>query len=409
MMRRAPTVLAWLVLAVCVAAISIAHALALLGTGQANGSWVVTASFLTYPTVGALIISRRPKNAVGWIFCAIGLGAATTSFIAGYVHYSIAKHTDTQLITGLMDMLGNVVWPLNLGLGSLLLFLFPDGKLPSRRWRSVFWLDIISIAAMILAGMLHAGPLEKHGRVVNPIGVGGAMSLLSAMQNFAQTIFIFATLAAIISVVVRYRNAAGAQRQQIKWFAYGGVMIPLIVAVTMILSGVLTPRGQDPSTTTLSNIGFALGFSMLPLGAGIGVLRYRLYDIDILINRTLVYGSLTAVLAAVYFGGVYLAQTLVQAMSGQTRPQPIVIVASTLLVAALFTPLRRRIQSTIDRRFYRSRYDAARTLEAFSATLRAETDLRDLQERLVAIISEAMRPANVSLWVRPVERKGNPQ
>ena len=405
MMRRAPTLLAWLVLTLCVAVIAIAHALALLGAGKPNGSWEVTASFLTFPAVGALIISRRPKNTVGWIFCAIGMGAATTSFSAGYVSYAVAKHTDAQLATGLIDALGNAVWPVNMGLGSLLLFLFPDGKLPSRRWRPAFWVDVGCIGAMIVAGLLHVGPLETHGRVVNPIGAGGARPLLSALQNIAQTVFVFATLAAIVSVVVRYRHATGVQRQQIKWFAYGGVMIALIVAVTMILADTLTPRGQDPSTTAFSNIGFAIGFSMLPLGAGIGVLRYRLYDIDILINRTLVYGSLTAVLAAVYFGLVFVAQTLAQAMRGQTKPQPLIIVASTLLIATLFNPLRHRIQTAIDRRFYRRKYDASRTLEAFAASLRNQVELAELSAHLLGVVRETMQPAHVSLWLRPDERK----
>lgn len=405
MMRRAPTLLAWLVLTLCVAVIAIAHALALLGAGKSNGSWEVTASFLTFPAVGALIISRRPKNTVGWIFCAIGMGAATTSFSAGYVSYAVAKHTDAQLATGLIDALGNAVWPVNMGLGSLLLFLFPDGKLPSRRWRPAFWVDVGCIGAMIVAGLLHVGPLETHGRVVNPIGAGGARPLLSALQNIAQTVFVFATLAAIVSVVVRYRHATGVQRQQIKWFAYGGVMIALIVAVTMILADTLTPRGQDPSTTAFSNIGFAIGFTMLPLGAGIGVLRYRLYDIDILINRTLVYGSLTAVLAAVYFGLVFVAQTLAQAMRGQTKPQPLIIVASTLLIATLFNPLRHRIQTAIDRRFYRRKYDASRTLEAFAASLRNQVELAELSAHLLGVVRETMQPAHVSLWLRPDERK----
>lgn len=409
MTRRPSAILAWLVLTVCVVVIAIAHALALIGTGQSNGSWEVTASFLAFPAVGALIISRRPKNTVGWIFCAIGLGAATTSFTAGYVSYAVAKHTDTQLATGLADALGNAVWPVNMGLGSLLLFVFPNGKLPSRRWRPVFWLDVACTIAMVLAGLLHAGPLESHGRVVNPVGVGGARPLFTAMQSVAQTVFVFATLAAIISVVVRYRHATGALRQQIKWFAYAGVTVALIVVVTIFVADALTPRGQDPSKTAFSNIGFALGFTMLPLGAGVGVLRYRLYDIDFLINRTLVYGSLTAVLAAVYFGLVFVAQSLTQAVTGQTRPQPVIIVASTLLIATLFNPLRRRIQTTIDRRFYRAKYDTVRTLEAFAVSLRAETDLVGLRQRLVAVVLETMQPAQVSLWLRHGERKGSSQ
>ncbi len=301
--------------------------------------------------------------------------------------------------------MGNIVWPLNLGLGSLLLFLFPDGKLPSRRWRFVFWLDVVAVTVSSLSALAHPGPLEHvngQGLVPNPLGIPGAGPLLDAVNNLAQSLFAWLALVAVISVIVRYRRAAGTQRQQIKWFAFGATLLVVFILGGIALAQAVTPSGQDSSNSFIANLGFLLGFVMLPLGAGIGVLRYRLYDIDLIINRTLVYGSLTLILAAVYFGGVVGAQAVVQALTGQTKPQPALIVASTLLIAALFTPLRRRVQRLIDRRFFRAKYDAVHTLEQFAVTLRGELNLAELNAHLVGVVEETMQPAQVSLWLRPL-------
>ena len=410
MMRRMPAIIAWLVLFVCIGTVGVAHAMLVLSVGKTvqQGSWVEAISFLAFPTVGALIISQRPKNTVGWIFCAIGLGTAATSFIAGYVQHALAVHADTQLATGLIDVVGNVVWTLNLGLGSLLLFLFPDGKLPSHRWRPVFWLDVACIAAVSAANGLQPGPLEANRRVINPIGITSAATLLASVIAIGQALFVLLVLAAIASVIVRYRRAEGIQRQQIKWFAYGTALMALIFVATVFLASALTPSGQDPSSSLISTLGFSLGFLMLPIGAGIGVLRYRLYDIDILINRTLVYGSLTAVLAAVYFGVVIGLQSLTTAITGQTNTPPVIIVASTLLIAALFNPLRRRLQTAIDHRFYRRKYDATRTLETFAATLRSEVELSALQTHLTDVVEHTMQPTHISLWLRTRGREARP-
>jgi len=371
-----------------------------------QGSGLVTVSFLAFATMGALIVSRRPRNTVGWIFCAIGLGTAATSFTAGYVRYALAAHTDAQLATGVVDTLGNTLWPLNLGMGSLLLFLFPDGRLPSHRWRTVFWLDVACIGTMVLANAAHPGALEANGRVVNPLGIAGAEPLLNTVVNGAQTAYLVMVLVAIVSVIVRYHRAAGAERQQIKWFAYGAALIALIFTVTLVLADALTPSNQDPSNSLISTVGFSLGFLMLPLGAGVGVLRYRLYDIDLIINRTLVYGTLTATLAAIYFAGVVGAQALANVVTGQpSQPSPVVVVLTTLLIAALFTPLRQRIQASIDQRFYRRKYDAAKTLARFGARLRTETDLGDLRAHMLGVVHETMQPAQVSLWLREPQRQ----
>ena len=402
MKRHVSAAIAWLVLLGCIGIIAAALVLLAPIAGTPQGYWVLTTSFLAFPAVGALIVSRRPGNTIGWIFCAIGLGTAMTSFTAGYVQHTLAAHADAQLATGIIDALGNGAWPLNIGMGSLLLFLFPDGKLPSPRWRPAFWLDVVCIVSMILAGALQPGALESNGKVVNPIGIPGAGPLLDAVKNGAQTLFLVSVLAAIISVIVRYRHAAGVQRKQIKWFAYGAALIALIFTATVVIAPAVTPSNQDPSNSFVSNLGFSLGFVMLPIGAGVGVLRYRLYDIDVIINRTLVYGSLTVLLAAIYFAGVVGTQALVNAFSGQPKQQsPVAIVATTLLIAALFNPLRKRIQTFIDHRFYRRKYDAARTLARFGETLRSEVELDALRAHLLATVDETMQPAHVSLWLRP--------
>jgi len=396
MSRARSRMLGILVLGFC----TIAYVIALIGFRLAGEtpaeqlvSFVQLAEFFTYPVVGTLIVTRRPSNTVGWIFCAIGLGTGTTAFAAAYVQHALAVHADAQLATGLIDALGTGMWILNLGLGALLLLLFPDGKPLRRGWRAVFWLCVVTIIATPLADLLMPGPLETGGRVINPLGFSAARQVLVAVDTIGHLAFLPLVLLAVASIIVRYRRAAGIQRQQIKWFALGATAMVLLIVVTLVAA----PDQNSP----LSTIGFALAFAMLPLGAGIGVLRYRLYDIDIIIRRTLIYGALTAVLLAIYFGSIVAMQQVVRAIFGEAATrQPVLIVLSTLLIAALFSPLRNALQRGIDRRFFRSKYDAARTLERFAVTLRSDLDLAELRGHLVRVVEETLQPAHVSLWLR---------
>jgi hypothetical protein len=373
------------------------------------GTVAMVAAFFAFPTMGALIISRRPENTVGWIFCVIGLGTATTSFSAAFTQHALASHTDTQLIVGLVEMLGNTVWPINLGMGTLLLFLFPTGRLPSPRWRFVFWLDVVVIALSVLSAMITPGYQESTpgtsgppDRIWNPLGISGIGPLLDAVSGFGGLLFVFCALASVAAIITRYVKSRDVQRQQIKWFALGtAAMVAILVPSIIII----------PNENTLSNVTFAIGIVMLPIGAGIGVLRYRLFDIDVIINRTLVYGLLTAVLAGVYFLGVVGVQSVVNVLSGkalngqQGAQSPVLIVVTTLLIAALFQPLRRRFQQFIDRRFYRSRYDAKKTLDKFGASLRSQIELDHLTNHLLETVEQTMHPAHVSLWLRSPERE----
>jgi hypothetical protein len=202
----------------------------------------------------------------------------------------------------------------------------------------------------------------------------------------------------LILLILRYRRAGLAQRQQIKWFVFGSVVMFVIVAAGIFLNPL------DPNSalgTIVGNVTFGLGILALPLGVGVGALRYKLYDIDVIINRALVYGSLTALLAALYFGLVIGAQTLIRLVTHQTGQSQLVIVGSTLFIAALFQPLRGGLQRVIDQRFYRRKYDAARTLERFGASLRGEVERGDLHDHLLAVVHETMQPARASLWLRP--------
>jgi hypothetical protein len=285
--------------------------------------------------------------------------------------------------------LGNQV---ALALAPFLFLLFPTGGLPSRRWRPLAWISALSGAMILVLVFLFD----------NPDKVGGTISIMAASVVFV----IFATIAlSALSLLFRYRRASGVERQQLKWVAFtaalaGSFLVGQQLAWLAALLVADSLGGELPSLNrsleNLLNVTFNV---CLYAGIGIAILRYRLYDIDIIINRTLVYGSLTMSLALVYFGGVISLQGLLRALTDQGSQ--LAIVASTLAIAALFNPLRRRIQSFIDRRFYRRKYDAARTLEAFSAKLRDETDMDTLNSELLSTVHETVQPEHVSLWLRP--------
>jgi hypothetical protein len=349
----------------------------------------IEVAFFCFATMGAYIAARRPDNLIGWLFVAIGVGTAITSFEGAYAAYAANVLEDLNAPTfRVLDWLGNCVWPINLGLGVFILFLFPTGHLPSRRWRFVAWLAAVSLAGQVLASAFTPGPFSGE-TTTNPFGVPGAAPLMAIVNTVSHLVFILTALVAVVAVIGRFVRARGEQRQQLKWFAYGVALAALLIAGSIVL---LPERA--------GNLAFAAAFASLPLGAGIAVLRYRLTDIDLLIRRTLIYGSLSGILAAVYFSAVIAAQAIGQAVTRVKSPPDVVIVATTLLIAGLFMPLRRRLQAFIDRRFYRRKYDAAKTLAAFGTTLQTETDLPALSQQLVGVVRETMQPASVSLWLR---------
>ena len=264
------------------------------------------------------------------------------------------------------------------------------------------WLTVAFILVGVISGAFTSGPVEGLGPIRNPLGIEGFSNFYnSILLNMVALVLV---VAAASSVFVRLHRATGIERQQIKWFAYATAAAVMGLVLAEIIPDVIdVPLWFE----RIGHAIFLLLIPAIPISMGIAILKYRLYDIDVIINRTLVYGTLTATLALVYFGVVTTTQALFRTLTGQQELPQLVVVASTLVIAALFNPLRRRIQSFIDRRFYRRKYDARKTLEAFSAQLRDETDLNALSDDLVGVVRETMQPAHVSLWLRPdTPRKG---
>jgi chemotaxis receptor (MCP) glutamine deamidase CheD len=349
------------------------------------------ATALTFSVVGAIIASRQPRNAIGWLLCGVGLVMAINSLAGGYAEYHLSGGSALGSLAETAAWFSSWSWSILVYVPtSFLLLLFPDGRLPSSRWRPVAWCAAIGLIGFLAGYTLEAGPLDDFPQIMNPYGVDSL--ILDAVAVTGAILASASMVASAVSLLVRMRRAERAERQQIKWLAYGGALVVGAVFASGLIS------------IWSGNVGIAvsnLGLLGVPICTGVAIARYRLYDIDIVINRTLVYGALTAALVAVYFGGVATLQTLLRALTGQEQQPQLAIVVSTLAIAALFNPLRRRIQSFIDRSFYRSKYDARKTLGAFSAKLRDETDLNALGDDLINAVRETMQPAHVSLWLRP--------
>jgi hypothetical protein len=372
------------------------------------GGLVGGAFFLAFPLVGALIASKRPKNAVGWLCLAVGLLWALSGVFDYYGYYGAVTPGSVPypvVASGISDW----IWVPAVGLlGTYVLLLFPDGRLPSRRWRPLAWLSGAVILLLSAGVMLAPGPLDNLGGVRNPFGIEGA-DWLTVGAYALLPLLPLCMLASAMSLVLRYRRSGGEERQQIKWIAFAASVVVVVYAIAMIASFVFPAESWTTAGSVwwLNLLTYAVlsSFTLVPIAVGIAILKYRLYEIDLLINRALVYGPLTATLIALYFVGIVVLQRLFIALTGQQST--LAVVASTLLIAALFTPLRRRIQAFIDRRFYRSKYDARKTLETFSATLRHETDLNALSNDLVGVVRDTMQPAHVSLWLkRETAQKG---
>jgi hypothetical protein len=355
-----------------------------------------------YSVIGAIIASRLPAHPIGWICCAIGFMGAVTTFCGEYAAHALLAHPEPLLGGKVMLWLGLWVWILMFGLIEFLLFLFPTGRLPSTRWRPLAWLSAaLTLMAAILMAISPDAVLDTLGPSVmgrislpSPLGVEGLPNLYLPVQ----TLVLLLGGVAAASVVVGRRGARGVERQQIKWLLYAGA---IFFVGNVLKNTVFSPLGQVSWGLWVGYVLVGIGGLGGPIAIGLAILRYRLYEIDTLINRTLVYGVLTGMLIAIYFGVVAAAQEIFRVLTGQADQSHLAIVVSTLVIAALFTPLRRRIQSFIDRRFYRRKYDAAKTLEAFSAKLRDQTDLDALNAELVGVVRETMQPAHVSLWLRP--------
>ena len=344
---------------------------------------------MSFPLVGAVIATHRPGNPLGWIFLVIGV--STGLVVCGYEYASYVFRTapGTAPGGGLAVWVSHWAWAP--GLGLLLTFvplLFPDGRLPSRRWRPVAWLSAIPI---VVIPVLTAVALWswRGPALLDPDGVSQAIGALNAVLFPAYVLMLGCGLACLAALLLRFRRARGIERQQLKWLLFA-----CAVTITILLV-------VQPNTSNEWKLGVLLAlplFPSVPVAAGVAILRYRLFEIDRIINRTLVYGLLTAVLGLGYAAGSLL---FVLVAGAGSDPPSWLVAAATLAAAAIFRPARRRIQAAVDRRFNRRRYNAAKTIEAFSARLRDQVDLDTLSAELLAVVDQTMQPTHVSCWLRP--------
>jgi hypothetical protein len=375
------------------------------GSWSGGGGWLGLAVILvalTYPAAGWLIAARRSQNPIGWLLLAIGV-AWGGGFTSTYADYALKLHRDVPG-GALAAAVSGGFWLPAIGItGTFLLLLFPDGRLPGPRWRSVAWASAAAIAGGFLYQVFRPGTLADAGYpgVQNPVGID-ALRPVFAVGWLTIIVVIAMMVASAGSLVVRYRRARGPERQQVKWLAAAAAGVALVYAVVVPLGAVVDPSSQHtPAWLSAAQSVSLLSFGLIPVAIVFAVLRYRLYEIDVIIRRTLVYAALVAVLVALYLGGVTLVGGLVRTVAGGSGAVGVTV--STLLVAAAFQPLRSRIQRAVDHRFYRGRYDAARTLESFSGRLRDEVAIETVSGEVLDVVRRTLQPAHVSLWLRQPE------
>jgi hypothetical protein len=384
------------------ATVAVIGALAMGGTVDASSVGLLVPG-TSFAIVGALLAARRPGNAIGWLCLTLGLTGSSQMAARAYATHGLIDDPGSlpgaELAAWLTGWLAN---PAIFVLIMLLPLLFPTGKPPSPRWRPVLWLVLVTLAGSIFRSAFGPGPFSAAPEFVNPMGLEMLEGLMAPLEAAFIGLFMISVLLCAASLVARYRRARGPERQQLKWFYYAFLLVIGIFVVGSSMGGQLaagdpTAVIESPLYVALWSVVFPLMAMTIPVAIGIAVLRYRLYDIDLIINRTLVYGALTTILAAAYVGAIAVLQVVLQPF---TQGSQLAVAASTLVVAALFQPLRARIQRLVDRRFYRSRYDAERTVARFSGRLRDELDLAALSAELIGVVGETVRPARAGIWLR---------
>jgi hypothetical protein len=396
MSGRLVRALPWTLVALSVVLLTAAEILAVVD-GMSDGfgfNVFIWAIALVFGATGGLIATRHPRNPIGWLFLVAAVSAGLAALSGTYADYYVAEGPGPQALGEAAAVYGDLSWmPFIVLPATFLLALFPDGHLLSRRWRPVAWCAAIGMGGGFVIGFIKPGPIADQPQMTNPFGVDSP--LISPLEGLTLLMVGIGMVGSSISLVLRFRRSHGEQRQQIKWLALAGAVAVVTIVVCVSIYDILGERVAD-GLMMLSIMG-------LPAAAGIAILRYRLYDIDVVINRTIVYGALTAMLAVVYLVSVLLLQLLLESF---TQGSGLAVAASTLATAALVRPARARIQAVVDRRFFRRKYDAAQTLAVFGSRLRDEVDLDAVQTYLRAVVAETMQPSHVSLWT-PANPRGD--
>jgi hypothetical protein len=369
--------------------------------GLAEAAWLDQSALpgvvaaLSAATVGAVLGGRRPRHPVGWLLLALGLATSFQAFGTVYARHGLVARPGALPAAIYVGALSVGMFILVLSLAAFILLLTPTGSPPSARWR---WPARVVAAATgmgLLAAVTYPQPLEpEYTSAQNPLFVPAMQPLLDIAFPASALLVLLGLLASAGSLIGRFRRARGVERQQLRWLAFGGTLAMVSLAVAAV--------ALETSRDALFQAATGTSLALLPLATGAAILRYRLYDLDRIISRTLTYGLLTVLLGLGYAAVVLSLGRLLSAGSS------LVVAAATLAVAAVFQPARRRVQAAVDRRFNRHRYDAARTIAAFSARLRDEVDLDSLAGELLTVVDQTMQPTRASLWLRPEPARPGP-
>jgi hypothetical protein len=371
---------------------------ALIGEDEVVAGLVLGVWLTALGTVGALVAARRPQNPIGWLLLSSAVLISLFLFGDAYASYSLLYGHGPLPLDRFMAWL--TLWVTIPGFGAFILvfLLFPTGRLLSRRWKWVAILAAVGIGAGTLGVAIRPGPVDSVPAIDNPFGLDAATGFARFLEEGLGSFLVFPiVLASILSLVFRVGSATGIERQQMRWFVFSVVMFVVVFGATQILWAIVEEPESGGAWNTFGFFALMLSLIFIPVSMGIGILRHRLYDIDTVVNKTLVYGGLTAILALAYVGIVVALQNVIPGADDSD----LTIAGSTLAVSALFRPLRARIQGFIDRRFYRRKFDTQRTLESFSSRLREDVDLDHLSADLLGVVGDTMQPAHASLWLRP--------
>jgi hypothetical protein len=349
----------------------------------------------SFPVVGWLIASRRRENRIGWMFLAAGVVFALVTFSGAHAQYGLVVEPGSLPFADIAAWLSTLAWVPAYTLLILLLLFFPDGRLPSRRWRPIIWIAAVSAFLMLVPSAIAEWPYRGLALLTGlspttgqPV-VDPALDTANLLQGVGSALSLVVALAGAAALVIRFRRSVGTEHQQIKWFATAAI-VEMAVFLPMSVHVVVLPPPFDALVAMIAA-------PLIPIAIGVAILRHRLYDIDRIISRTVSYGAVTGILAVVFVGTILVSQTVLASFfSGSS----VAVAASTLVVAALFQPLRRRVQGVVDRRFNRARYDAERTVAAFGARLRDEVDLANLNAEVRQVVAATVAPVSVGLWIR---------
>ena len=389
-MRR--STLAWFLLALAPVFLTIAFVLDLVATGDPFEVVAFLILALPYATVGALIAARQPSQPIGWLM--LGCGLPLTAALASDGAVNVALDADWPTVAGAFALISSLLFSVFFLCLVTTLLLLPNGRFASPRWRiagaAIAMLALFDLAAIVRPGVY--SDWEEEG-VRNPLGIDALGGIAGVLEQVPIALTFALLLTGIVSIGVRFRRARGIERQQLRWIVTAGMATGLTWLLMIVMTFVVPEGALIDAFWAIA----LLSIGLIPIGVGFAVLRYRLYDVDRVVSRALVYAAVTAVLALAYVGLVLAGQALSSSLAGGSD---LAIAASTLVVAALFLPVRTRVQRFVDRRFYRRRYDAQHTLESFGARLREQIDLGTLERDLRDVIDETMQPAYASVWRR---------